>query len=364
MDLGLTLDYELFGNGAGNIFNNLILPTQKVLNLCKKYNAKITIFFEVIEYLKLKQEWEKGNKMGYNENPALAMEKQIKEALNNGHDVQLHIHPQWLNAKFVNNHWQVDNNWCMKNIPLYQTKEFDTDLKTVLLTGQKVLENLLKPINSDYKCNIFRAGGFNILPSESVFRILTELGFIADSSVFAGGYEINELSNVDFTIIKNNIPYWFVKDYNVLNQDQEFVHKETIIELPIFSYPIMRIFKYDLHRIKIVLKNKTSSLQKIQTRALNKSKIEKIKFFFEKEFVTWDFCLFNQKKMNFFLKKAFQVKKTSKYKYHPFILIGHSKSFYDDKTLKRLLKKQNVQFLTVTNIIKKIFFYTLNGHTN
>ena len=138
MDLALTLDYELFGNGSGDVFSDIINPTYEILSLCNKYNAKITIFFEVIEYLKLKEEWNNGNKMGYEENPAIAMESQIKEALTLGHDVQLHIHPQWLNAKYVNNQWQVDNNWCMKDIPLEKNNQFNTDLKTVLKKGKEI----------------------------------------------------------------------------------------------------------------------------------------------------------------------------------------------------------------------------------
>ena len=54
-----TLDYELYGNGSGNVFTHIIEPTNKILEIADKYNAKITFFFEVVEYWKLKEEWEK-----------------------------------------------------------------------------------------------------------------------------------------------------------------------------------------------------------------------------------------------------------------------------------------------------------------
>ena len=69
----LTLDYELFGNGSGDVFKHIIDPTYKLLALADKYNVKFTFFFEVIEYWKLKEEWDKGNSMGYSKNPIEAM---------------------------------------------------------------------------------------------------------------------------------------------------------------------------------------------------------------------------------------------------------------------------------------------------
>ena len=98
-----TLDYELYGNGSGDVFRHIIEPTEKILDIARKYNAKFTIFFEVIEYWKLKEEWRKGNRMGYNRNPIEAMEQQLKQAFMQGHDIQLHLHPQWIDAYWTEN---------------------------------------------------------------------------------------------------------------------------------------------------------------------------------------------------------------------------------------------------------------------
>src|SRR5690554_355033 len=112
MKLILTFDYELFGDGLGNVFTHIIAPSNKILQLCDRHNIRTTIFFEVLEYIKLKEEWEKGNSMGYSENPVKAIEQQIQQAATDGHDIQLHIHPQWHNAKYVNGQWNLNlNNW-------------------------------------------------------------------------------------------------------------------------------------------------------------------------------------------------------------------------------------------------------------
>ena len=46
----VTIDYELFGNGTGDLIKSVIEPTNAILDICEKYNAKLTIFFDVCEY--------------------------------------------------------------------------------------------------------------------------------------------------------------------------------------------------------------------------------------------------------------------------------------------------------------------------
>lgn len=112
MNLVITFDYELYGDGSGNVFDHMITPTNKILEICDKEKIKTTIFFEVLEYIKLKEQWTLGNSMGYQRNPIIAIEKQLQDAALNGHDIQLHIHPQWQQAIYESNTWKVDfDNW-------------------------------------------------------------------------------------------------------------------------------------------------------------------------------------------------------------------------------------------------------------
>jgi hypothetical protein len=353
MDLALTLDYELFGDGSGDIFTDVIQPTSRILNICNTQNAKITIFFEVVEYWRLKEQWNKGNNMGYTQNPASAMEKQIIEACCDGHDIQLHIHPQWLNARY-NNSWEVDNNWCMKDIPLSKTDSFTMDLRSVLQKGKETLEQILTPESAAYCCNIFRAGGFNILPSQPTIKILQDIGFKMDSSVYYGGYENNNETDIDFRLLKNNIPYWYIQDGDVLSQKKPENKQEQMVEIPIFSSSFLRYTKYDLTRLKILLNNRNSAQKTLQSKMAKKTLFQKIKFFFEYEYLTWDFCLFNISKMEIFIELA-QNLQSKNNNYHPFVLIGHAKGFTSDNTLKYLLNSDvKNNFITLTHVLKKV----------
>jgi len=46
ISLILSLDYEMFGNGAGDAMRDIIHPTSRVLNICDKYGARMSIMFE------------------------------------------------------------------------------------------------------------------------------------------------------------------------------------------------------------------------------------------------------------------------------------------------------------------------------
>lgn len=354
LDLALTLDYELFGDGSGDIFHDLIEPTNKILTLCDNHNAKLTLFFEVVEYWQLKSEWNNGNTMGYSVDPIIAIEQQIIQAFQNGHDVQLHVHPQWLDSHF-NDGWQVSDKWRMADIPLSTDSALILNLEQVLHKGKTTLESLLQPFSADYQCNIFRAGGFNILPSESVIELLNKLNFKMDSSVYPGGYEQNSETCIDFRELNNSIPFWHIENNNVLHQYP--LKSSQIIEMPIFSLPIRRFKKYDLARLKALLKNRSSVTKTLKSKVASKTLLEKFQYFLAHEHITWDFCLFNKAKMQQFMIYSEKLQSQSK-GYHPLVLIGHSKGFGSDEALKQLFSEPSkYNFITLTCVLEKINQY-------
>jgi hypothetical protein len=92
-------------------------------------------------------------------------------------------------------------------------------------------------------------------------------------------------------------------------------------------------------------------MQTIKGRTAKKSFLQKILFYFEKESLTWDFCLFNRKKMNYFYNKIQERKTTI---YSPIVLIGHSKGFHSEDGLIFLTNKRNINFQTMTEAYQKI----------
>jgi hypothetical protein len=56
----LSLDYEVFGSGSGDVRRDMIEPTYRLLALCGRYGAKLSIMLEVGEYWAIKKAEEAG----------------------------------------------------------------------------------------------------------------------------------------------------------------------------------------------------------------------------------------------------------------------------------------------------------------
>lgn len=333
----LTLDYELYGNGSGNVFKHIIEPTDMILNILHKYDAKLTIFFEVVEYWKLKEEWEAGNRMGYQDNPIVAMEEQIKEAYRQGHDVQLHIHPQWVDAEYKNGTWHLNlNEWRLGGY----FRDGEYSLVNLLQKGKQTLEDLITPIDPEYRCIAIRAGGYNIQPSEEIVMAMASVGLKVDTSIYPGGKEIGTLSNYDYTGIKEDISYWYVG-----NKLEEQGNSE-IVELPIVAFPIRRWKKFaSFDRIKSLFRNSKSATDSFiaKTSHPKSSRLDKVKYFFEIEWQTWDYCLFSPSLHKHFFS---QVNRQKNRDY--LTLVGHPKGFAGQRGFKHLLSTTQYDYNFIT----------------
>ena len=340
--LVFTLDYELFGNGSGDVFKHIIEPTDKLLAIANQYGVKLTFFFEVIEYWKLKEEWENGNKMGYDNDPIEAMKNQIRDAYRQGHDIQLHLHPQWVDARWESGKWIVNlDKWRLGGY----NGNGENSIENLFKRGKQTLEGLLKPVNPKYECIALRAGGYNIQPSEVIVRAMKATGIRVDSSIYPGGKEIGLLSNYDYTNIDPEKGYWNVGEKLEEKGDSQ------IKEIPIVAFPMIRLKKFlTWERVKGLLRNSQSAIDSLEaktsTSEKKSGKWEKVKYFFETEWQTWDYCLFSPS-----LHKGF-LKKIAKQNRDVFVLVGHPKSFTGEKGLERLLKwtRNRYEYKTIVEL--------------
>ncbi len=340
----LTLDYELYGNGMGDVFQHIIEPTNRLLSIAQERNLRYTFFVEMVEILQLRKMWDSGEKMGYLMNPVEAMEHQLQQAYLNGHDVQLHIHPQWMNAEYIGGKWKVDKSeWRLggfRNGSL-------TAMYDMLLACKTELEAIIKSVDPNYRCIAIRAGGYNAMPSEVLVEVMRRLNLRIDSSVVPGAAEDGELSVYDYSQSPNDRGYWMVeKELDVPSKGPEY-----IIELPIFACPIRRIVKYfDLERVAALLRNKKAATEMFEAKAggKNTSFFQKLGWFFQTEYQTWDFCLFSKGMHRRFLKAA-----TMQMKRDCFTLVGHPKSLVSTDGFLALISLlgPNVAYITVSDFI-------------
>ena len=349
-----SVDYEIHGNGDGSPFDLMIQPTKRMVDLFEKYDAKLTIFADVAEILKFKEYY---NVNGYDKFHYIEIEKQLKYLVKNGHDVQLHIHSSYFNAKYENKKWE--QNWDDYNLAELPKAR----IKKIINECKDYLENTLSSINPDYKCNIFRAANWSMMPSYNIISVLEELGFIIDSSVYKYGKRKGRV-NYNYSSAKSDLIPWFINKNNINESDNE----GKILEVPIYSenksflsfitpIRLFRMVRAKFHQHKTFPQN--NEKQKDETKKNNFLR-KLMKNFTNKHAWKLDF---NQANSTMLISACKRIE--SKYNGLdidlPIVCIGHSKTFikYNEFTLLPFIKfiknSKNYQFSLYRDINRDSF---------
>ena len=155
----ISVDYEIFGNGEGDVRQHIVDPTERMARLCEKYGAVLTVFFEVEEYLAFEKFRDALVKhLGYD--PAALVRQQIIALARAGHDIQLHLHPQWHRADFRDGKWILQGDKRTVD-SLFGTQEETTQY---IAERQAVIEKMLAEAGRPEKVTVYRAGGLGIFP--------------------------------------------------------------------------------------------------------------------------------------------------------------------------------------------------------
>ena len=155
----LTFDYELFlGDSSGSVSNCMIIPTTKILEILKKFKIK-AIFFVDLTYLnRLDNESKKyiSVKNDYKE-----IKDQLLKIKSLGHYIFYHLHPHWLDAKYLCN----KNEWDLSEKRKFSLNNLnDKEIHKVFFESKKILKNF----KLDRQAKGFRAGGLYIQPFERI----------------------------------------------------------------------------------------------------------------------------------------------------------------------------------------------------
>lgn len=202
---------------------HMIEPTTKLLRVCEQHAAKLTIMAEVGELWAFEKTENAGFKKHIGYDPALLIRDQLREAVQRGHDVQLHLHPQWINARWHGTCWVLDYKH-------YNLTDFEDDQMLALLRrGKDNLETMLRPYCADYKCIGFRAGQWNTQPSPRYLTALRDAGLRSDTSVFKWGYRSNGAADFDYRNAFSNVLAWYAR----MDDINRPAPQPTVLEVPI-----------------------------------------------------------------------------------------------------------------------------------
>jgi hypothetical protein len=174
--LALTDDWELRGDGSGDMDEIQLNPMRRLASLYEKNGARGSFFVEVMQQRTFRR-----FQAEYPELKILAdrWEAQVRDVYQRGHDIQLHIHPQWTDAEYQGGSWKLKGKWSI----LDHSPE---EANRLILEGKEFLEDLLRPVDPDYRCLAFRAGAWCVAPSPHILSQLADAGIILDASIVEG----------------------------------------------------------------------------------------------------------------------------------------------------------------------------------
>lgn len=360
----LSLDYEIFGNGSGDVRRDMIEPTHRLLKLCNKFGAKISIMFEVGEYWAMRKAEESGS-LSLDYSPSHEIEDQVRNAVRLGHDVQLHLHPWWIGATFKDNNWQLNPDYFrITDLPHGMGSENDPlSIVGALYQGKHALEAIINPTCPEYECLVYRAGAFYGQPSKELIISIKKAGLAADTSVVSGLYETTPVLT-DYRQAKSAMDYWWTSAEDI---SQSGPTGENIIEFPVYSRlrPYVCNFKwtklYTTFKRRYVERGNTHGHGMMEARRSTESLGQILKKLGTLRPLKYDFCKLGANDMIRRLKRLMRDDQRDGGGFGtPVVMLGHSKDFWNDRNLEiflRFIKKERdsrVRFSTLGEFTGRI----------
>ena len=244
LHLALVDDWELSGNGSGDIRRLQFEPMRRLVGIYNRLGIRGSFNAEVMQQITFRQYQDQHKHL-----KVLADEWDdiVKETFRQGHDIQLHVHPQWQNAEYKDGRWQLTSDWSILNYSREAALQ-------MLRHGKEYLENLLKDVDPDYRCVSFRSGAWCIAPSPHMLDLLVELGIAFDMSIVAGVKYDTRNIKLDYTQCEEDfLPY-----YPVMTDARRVSDKvEPIVCVPTNCFYASRRQVLQHHLQKVVSKIKS-----------------------------------------------------------------------------------------------------------
>jgi peptidoglycan/xylan/chitin deacetylase (PgdA/CDA1 family) len=258
IQISLTFDYEPFLFKTGNIETTLLNPTTQLLRKLSNNRICATFFIDTMFLVRVLED------LGSNSKLWIKISEQICEIHNSGHEIGLHLHPHWLDAKYQNREWDLSNT---SKYRLHSLRH--DEIEYLIKQSIEVIHNIIgKKIWSELIS--YRAGGWSIQPFSYLSDLFTKYNILIDSSVSSGFSNNSSPFDYDFLKIKMHEPYRFSNDVCVESKNGKF------LEVPITSCSynfvmkfINRLDKY-LHSEIYNTFGKGNSIQSFKKSGLNK----------------------------------------------------------------------------------------------
>jgi SAM-dependent methyltransferase len=221
--ISITIDYETWHPiPEGKTIDwerDVFQPTEQLLRISDDEQVRLTLMAELGEYF-----WLKDNQP----NVATRMEQQWIDAVTRGHDVQMHLHTNWLpelGARHTDGEWFWD--WSLARIHNYPG-----DIVELIARCKAALENVLRPVDPAYSVTCYRAGAYATQPFKPLHDALVANEIFCDTSVYAGG--VSGERGYDYSLAYSRHQPYFANPYDP--QLKAPPSEQSLVELPVFTF--------------------------------------------------------------------------------------------------------------------------------
>src|SRR5947207_14356995 len=108
--LALTHDWELRGDGSGDIDEIQFAPLQRLLEIYQRAGARTTFMPDVMQQIAFRSlEHEHPELKSF----ADRWDEHVLAARQSDHDIQLHLHSQWSDARYQGGRWELHGPWSL-----------------------------------------------------------------------------------------------------------------------------------------------------------------------------------------------------------------------------------------------------------
>jgi hypothetical protein len=353
--LALTDDWELRGDGSGDVEKLQLQPLQTLLRIYGEHGVRSTFNVEVMQQLTFREFQAKHPEL---KRTADAWDDAAREAFQRGQDVQLHIHPQWSKATYHDGRWQLSGDWAL---PRYDPET----ARSMVERSKQYLEDLLRPLDPAYRCVAFRSGSSCIAPSSFALTLLVQLGIVFDMSI-VGGLRVNTRNlQMDYSQCEES----FLPFYPRMDDARKVSDKaEPITCVPIFHFYLSRgqSFKQVLSKGRQKLSAAAGERDYSQQQWVEVGRSSRFKLAYDKGIkpvLTKKYMVADLSQLNYAALKGMLAAIRSKahrtgLKELPVILTCHSKYIKDfsaiESFVRDVAKAPDIKFATLTDIARKL----------
>lgn len=321
----------------------MVKPTYKLAEILDLNDSKMTVFWDILHYYRLIEL--------QNDHQALKKDKQLIDEqisflISKGHDIQLHLHPHWIDAEYEQGQWKFD----YRRFSLHALSEEENSGKIDTISGcititKQLMEKIIRSHAPGYSVKAFRAGGYLIEPFEKLKKSFEYNNIYVDSSVLPGMKNDNQVNGYDFGNYPEGEHYNFNNSPSKLSIGGKFIEiPVTTLSIPVYKnilFALIRRLKYsDLEKSRVGTGSSESAYKgnsgfKNIFSILTKPK--RTAFTTDGNFA---------ERFNYMCRK---VKNNSTMILHPKLLNQHTLSILREK-----LKNNDIKFISINDYLNEI----------